>query len=273
MLKKTFKLVSIFILVLISFIYTNKVFSSIKSTDPLMKSIKTYKRKNDVKEVNCLINNDEVILGIPGLKVDVNESYKNMKNDGVFSKEKIIYKKQNIKNMNDYYIVNGNTKDKYVYIILVLSNNSINNIISNINNSTINVFVDGKYLENNINIGFDIVNNGFELYNLGYNNAYTKRNIDVTNNLIESITLKKSNYCLFINKNDKNKKICTSKNMYSIKPYLVNPNVLDIKKKLRNGLIISFDSTITNAKELNMIINIIKSKGYELKGLSSLNIN
>ncbi len=277
MFKTLGKLLSILFLLVLSFIYTDKVFSEAKKSNPVMKEIIKYKEKNRVNPIEPIINDDEIILGISGLEVNENRSYKNMKDENVFDKDKIEYDKTlpntSITNSFDYYIKKGNNKNKYVYLIFKLdSNDNLDGLLSLIasNNTVVNFFVDGKFLEENIDIGFAINNLDSEIYNLGYDGKYKKDTINITNNLIESITLKDSLFCLNENKNTDYKKVCDKKRMYSLIPTINNPSISKLKSSLENGSIISYNLNTFDINEFNIIINSITRKGYELKGLSEL---
>lgn len=275
---KTFsKLLSILFLLVLSFVYTDKVFSEAKKSDPVMKEIVKYKEKNKVKPIEPIIKDDEIILGISGLEVNEDRSYKNMKDENIFNKDKLEYDKilpnTSIENSFDYYIKKGNNKNKYVYLIFKIdSNDNLDSLLSLIakNNIIVNFFVDGKFMEENIDTGFAINNLNSEIYNLGYDGKYEKDTIGITNNLIESITLKDSLYCLNENKNEDYKKVCDKKRMYSIIPSINNPSISKLKESLENGSIISYNLNTFDINEFNTIINSISKKGYELKGLSEL---
>lgn len=275
---KTFsKLLSILFLLVLSFVYTDKVFSEAKKSDPVMKEIVKYKEKNKVKPIEPIIKDDEIILGISGLEVNEDRSYKNMKDENIFNKDKLEYDKilpnTSIENSFDYYIKKGNNKNKYVYLIFKIdSNDNLDDLLSLIakNNIIVNFFVDGKFMEENIDTGFAINNLNSEIYNLGYDGKYEKDTIGITNNLIESITLKESLYCLNENKNEDYKKVCDKKRMYSVIPSINNPSISKLKESLENGSIISYNLNTFDINEFNTIINSISKKGYELKGLSEL---
>ena len=70
MFKNASKLAGLLLLLLLSFIYTDKVFDGARNSDPVMKNIKTYKEKNDVLAVEPIIKDDEIILGYSGLIVN-----------------------------------------------------------------------------------------------------------------------------------------------------------------------------------------------------------
>lgn len=276
MFKNTIKLVSLFLLLLLSFIYTDKVFNEARSNDPLMKEVISYKRAHDVKPVEPKIKDDEMILGMSGLIINEEKSYKNMKEDDSFNKQKLVYDKTkpntSITKTYDYYITNGISKNMVSIIFKVNNSTNVSELLSILakTNVTVNFFIDGSYLEKNVETAFSMVNLNSEIYNLGYDNKYSKSMISVTNNLIESITLKDSLFCLNSVKNDDYKDICASKKMLTISPTLVNPSITDLKKNLSKGVMIVYDLDEFDTSKFNFIINVIESRGYKIKGLSKL---
>ena len=276
MFKNTIKLFSLFLLLLLSFIYTDKVFNEARGNDPLMKEVISYKKTHDVKPVEPKIKDDEMILGMSGLIINEEKSYKNMKEDDTFNKQKLVYDKKNpntsITKTYDYYITNGISKNMVSIIFKVNNSTNISELLSLLakTNVIVNFFIDGSYLEKNVETAFSMVNLNSEIYNLGYDNKYSKSMISVTNNLIESITLKDSLFCLNEVKNDNYKDICASKKMLTISPKLVNPNITDLKKNLSKGVIIVYDLDEFDTSKFNFIINVIESRGYKIKGLSKL---
>lgn len=276
MFKNTIKLVSLFLLLLLSFIYTDKVFNEARSNDPLMKEVISYKRAHDVKPVEPKIKDDEMILGMSGLIINKEKSYKNMKEDDSFNKQKLVYDKTkpntSIDKTYDYYITNGISKNMVSIIFKVNNSTNVSELLSLLakTNVTVNFFIDGSYLEKNVETAFSMVNLNSEIYNLGYDNKYSKKMISVTNNLIESITLKDSLFCLNSTKNDNYKDICASKKMLTISPKLVNPSITDLKKNLSKGVMIVYDLDEFDTSKFNFIINVIESRGYKIKGLSKL---
>lgn len=274
--KNTIKLFSLFLLLLLSFIYTDKVFNEARGNDPLMKEVISYKKAHDVKPVEPKIKDDEMILGMSGLIINEEKSYKNMKEDDTFNKQKLVYDKKNpntsITKTYDYYITNGISKNMVSIIFKVNNSTNVSELLSILakTNVTVNFFIDGSYLEKNVETAFSMVNLNSEIYNLGYDNKYSKSMISVTNNLIESITLKDSLFCLNEVKNDNYKDICASKKMLTISPKLVNPNITDLKKNLSKGVMIVYDLDEFDTSKFNFIISVIESRGYKIKGLSKL---
>ena len=271
------KLAGLFLLLLVSFIYTDKVFSEVRKNDPLMQQVISYKNKHDTSAVEPKIRDDEIVLGLSGLVIDEEKSYKNMKDDDVFNEDKIVYEEQlpskTITNNYDYYITGGNPKNNYVSIIFkVQSSKNLNNLINQIkkDNVKINIFIDGVFLEENVEKTFDLTDLNSEIYNLGYNGKYDKSMTGVTNNLIESITLKDSNLCLNENKDDNQKEICKNKKMHTITPTIINPTITELKENLSKGLMISYNLEDYDFSIFKLMINTIESRGYEIVGLSEL---
>ena len=277
LLKSASKLLGLFLLLLLSFIYTDKVFSEARNSDPVMKLVMSYKKENDVKPVEPKIKDDEMILGLSGLEVSARTSYKNMKQDDKFSEDKIVYDtklpENSISKNYDYYITQGNDSKELVSIIFrITSDDYVDKLLSLVaqTNVSVNFFVDGSWLEENVERAFSMNNLDAEIYNLGYDGAYDKSMISVTNNLIESITLKDSNLCLNVEKNDDDKELCAKRKMHTITPNIINPSISELKKKLNKGEMIVFDASEFDYNNFKLMVNTITSRGYEIVGLSDL---
>lgn len=277
MFKNTIKLLSLFLLLIFSFIYTDKVFDEARKNDPLMKKVMNYKKKTDGNVIEPIIRDDEIILGMSGLVVDAELSYKKMKTDDKFNKKNVVYKKKlpdnSITKDNKYYITKGNGKNKKVSIILKVSNKTnINFVKSVILNSNYNLsfFIDSNFINDNLNLVYQIIDKDYEVYNYGINGAYDGKNISKYNKLIESMSLKKALYCLNEKKNEESKEACDSKKMYSIKPNIIEPDFSSLKKEISSGSIISYDMDYLSLNDLLLSFKVITSRGYEIEKLSTL---
>lgn len=275
MLKKTSKLAGLFLLLVLSFVYTDKVFSTARNNDPVMKQVIKYKSKKDVLPTEPVITDDEIILGYSGLVVNEKASYNNMKSDDKFSEEKIVYDKKlpdkTISKTYDYYIKQGNpTKEQVSIVFKVTNDTDVDEVLKMVakNNVKVSFFVDGAWLENNVETAFSMVNLGCEIYNLGYDGKYDKSMISVTNNLIESISLKDSNFCLNENKDDDSKNTCSKKKMHTITPTIADPSIIKLKENLVKGAIISYDLKTFDASTLSLVMKTITSRGFEVQPLS-----
>lgn len=134
MFKNASKLAGLLLLLVLSFVYTDKVFSSARASDPVMKEVISYKKISDISPTEPIITDDEIILGYSGLAVNQKESYENMKVNDKFDKQKIVYDnvlpKTTISKTYDYYIKQGNPSKKEVAIIFKVDDSSkIDNLL------------------------------------------------------------------------------------------------------------------------------------------------
>ena len=273
-MKKVFESIGLIALIGFSFFYSDKVMMVVKEQDNIMIKLKEIYNDYKVNSVNAYIENDTIIPGVNGKKVDIDLSYKNMKEAGIFDSSLIVYKefspKVSIKNNLDKYIVKGNNKSNNISLIMTLEDDfyyeDFNDIINN-KNVIINLFLDYHYLNNNINNIKKL--STCEIYNYGDKGSYTPDNILFANNIIENISSNTPNYCLTKIKNKKILSLCKNNNMYTIIPN-VQGSYIDIKSSLDNGNIILLEGNNKNINELNNIIDFIRSKGFNLVGLSQL---
>lgn len=277
MFKNTIKLLSLFLLLIFSFIYTDKVFDEARKNDPIMKQVINYKKKNDKNVIEPTIKDDEIILGMSGLVVDAELSYKKMKSDDSFSKKNIVYKKKlpdnSITKNNKYYITKGNSNSKRVSVILKVSYKTNTNTIKKIlasSNYNLTFFIDNNFINDNLDFVFFVINNGYEVYNYGLNGVYDKNSLSKYNKLIESMSLKKAVYCLNEEKNKESKNVCDLKKMYSIKPNIIDPDLSSLKRKISSGSIVSYDLDYFSLNDLLLSFKTITSRGYEIESLSTL---
>ncbi len=261
------KVLGILLLAGFSFFYTNKVTDIIKDNDPIMSKIKETKKDIVVSKIDPVIINDEYITGINGCIVDENESYNKMKNEGEYKEELLVMKEDEVKQFNDKYIIGGNKKKRNVSIILLDIDNKLDNYIKK-NNISINYFLDGKYIVDNIDkiIGISKHSN---IYNYGRNEKYTSKYIVYDNSIISTNLSNNSDYCLFKNKDKEGLKICSSYDMKSIKEEVINDDFLTYtKENLKNGKIYIYDNY--NYEEIELSIKYILSKGYNIVLLDEL---
>ena len=83
-LKKIIKIFLILCLVCFSFFYTDKVMKLLNKKDPLMITLNNIKEEYEILPVNAIIEEDTIIPGIKGLEVNIEKSYEEMKQGGVF---------------------------------------------------------------------------------------------------------------------------------------------------------------------------------------------
>ncbi len=264
---KKIKYLGLLLLIVFTFMYTDKIVSVINDNDDIMLEIKEQAQYYRIEPFDGIIKNDTIIPGINGREVDMYLSYNNMKHYKVFNPEllkfKIIPPKNSIKNNMNKYIIKGNSKNKNVSIVYILSNN-MDNLLNYLDNDiSINIFINYSYLENNMSNLVKFKNH--EIYNYGDDGIYTEENIIIGNNIINNKTNSKGNYCLSIDKNVDTLNVCFSNKMWTIIPSICG-GYIDIKNNVENGSII----LLNNLSELNNVSAYLVSKGYNIVGLSKL---
>ena len=275
-MKKIIKGIGLITLVIFTFFYTDKVLKVVREEDSIMMKINDIKDKLTIEPTDAIIIEDTIIPGLNGKKVNIDKSYKKMKNYGNFNKNNIIYDiiypNISITNNKDKYIIQGNMKKNTISIIFILNNDKYLNELLNIINGKdikVNYFIDYSYLINNTTKIKEM--SIHELYSYGDEGEYTPDNLLFSNNLISRIGNNEANICLSIN-NNKVINLCSKNNLYTIKPTIIikKSPYITIKKNLFNGSIILFYINNDLTKELKLIIDYINSKGLKIVGLSEL---
>ena len=222
-----------------------------------MISIKANCDNFKTNSVDAIIKDNTIIPGISGKKVNINKSYKKMREHGSYNEKLYIYDyiKPNISlsDNKDKMITNVNKKKRMVGLIFIVDNyTDINDILSIINNYNIKAtfFITSSYLENN-NIDY-LKKEGHNIGIIGDSNIEWMKMVV------------KDKYCYSDDIN-----ICINNDLYIIKPYNVSSNtpLLDVKNNLDNNRILLFTINKTLKRELPNIIIYIKSKGYTITNL------
>lgn len=246
-MKKIFQLIALGSLVIACFIYSEKTMLVVREYDDIM--IKIKENKKEVKPIEPIIKNNTIIPGLSGYKIDINKSYLKMKEYGKYNDNLLVYKKvlpkKILKDHKDKYIISGNKSKKMVSLVLLVDNKYIDKIPSNIK---LNLFPK-QILDNYENYNERI--KGYYKYDDWLRSTYKANHMKV-------------NYC-FIDKE------CFKNNLYVIKSDVIKNNyLLMTKKSLMNGSIIVYEVNNSFLEELNLIINYINSKGYEIVYLEEL---
>ena len=180
-------------------------------------------------------------------------------------KYKVVSPKVSLSNNIDKYITKANPKKDSVAILITLnSKTNLNKVLSvaNSKKAKINFFIEYNYLMENIAILNELKEH--EVYSYI---PYSPDTLIISNNIIRNKMYNEPIYCLTSTKDIKVLNICSSSNMYTILPSIIG-GYTEIKSSLENGSIILLSNDkITN--ELDVSINYIKNKGYNISGLSS----
>lgn len=279
MLKKYTSYLGVLVLACFSFYYTDRAADIVKRNDPIMKSILANSENYYVEPVSAFINGDEITVGINGKKVDIDKSYQNMKKIDKYNESMLVFNEVipdiSLTSQFDKYIVGGNINKKQVALVFKVNDSyyveTVNNILLD-KNVLATFFMDGSVVENNMEDVLELVSNGYEIENLGYDGSYTIEKIGWTNNMISSLTNENTKFCYTDYKISDILELCRNYKMYTIKPTISVNNYpfTTVKNKLESGSIISFNLNEQTLKELPSIISYIKQKGYDLVTLDEL---
>ncbi len=275
-MKKFFQMFGLASLICFSFFYTEKTVNVTKSFDDLMIEIKEKSPLYEIKEVDAVINNNTIIPGLSGKKVDINKSYDNLKKIGSFNSKLLVYKdiEPSItlkKNLQNYIIAGNKSKNMVSLIFIVNKNTDITNILKILDKNNIkgNFFVDGSYFEQNNDLIVNLIKADHIIGNLSYNNDYNNSGFVWMSTIITKVGGQKYNYCYLEQENVDFLSICALQKSYTIKPSAViekNP-LIEVKNKVTSGSLLSFKVNEKLNTELELIINYLKQKGYEIKNL------
>ncbi len=270
-MKKLFEYAGLITLVLFSFYYTNEIVEINNSNDPIMVSINKYAEKYDTKCIEGSISSEGIILGISGFIVNPELSYSNMKGVG-FSEELMVFGEQKCvvtkENNIDSYILKGNPDKNAVSILIKVKDFSYINQIINISETKkikLGIIVNGKILEDNKTYLNVILNNDYDI-------LYTGNDKEDFNNFIDIIKFYDRTYkpfCIYTSNNDLID-LCYKKDINSIKSnfYYTKDILTNVKTSLDKGNIIVLEENKNIVNELSILVNFIKSKGYDILNIT-----
>lgn len=278
-LKKIFETIGLLSLICFSFFYTSEISTVVKDNDSIIKQIKQIKDQYKIEPIDAKIEGNTIIPGASGSEIDVNKSYKKMKKINSFNDNLLVYKKIkpsiSVNNVYDKYIISGNKTKKEVSVIFTVDNNDdISNIISILDEHEVlaTFFTDGYWFENNNQMIIDLVEQGHNIGNLGYSSNYNNSSVNWMNAIVKKVANQKDTYCYNISDDPTALDICNNNKSYTIRPTIIVKNnpLIEIKKSLTNGSIISLDVNNTTIKELPLILDYIDSKGFEMVNIENL---
>ncbi len=268
----------VFVLVCFSFFYTEKAVDIIRKNDPVMKQIQLEASKYEIDPVDATVFGDEIIPGMNGKKVNVEKSYQDMKKINQYRSSMLVFDEIlpdiPLENQYDRYVVRGNSSLSQVSLIFKVEDiNYLEQIVDILKEKKVvaTFFMDGEFVKNHMDLVGSLSKSGYEIENLGYQGGYDEK-FTWTNNMITSLTKKKTSYCYTEYKNSKVLDLCKNNSMYTIKP-TVSPSsypFLSVKRNLENGNLFSFNLNEATVKELPSIISYIKQKGYDIVTIREL---
>lgn len=275
-MKKFFETLGIISLMICSFWYTDKTASVMKEKDDIMVAIKKAKEKEIINTNEAVITNDTIIPGIHTSQIDEDQSYNKMKEIGYFDTSFLIYKNVNPKILleqnYDKYIISGNKKKNNISFLFKIHQNTpindVKKILTILSEKRIKAdfFVDGYFLEENNDLMYDIVNNGHQLQNSSYKEDYTNPSFLWLDAVLKKLNHQKVGYCYLEEKDKDALHICSMYKNHVIIPNLVleHNGLATIKKNVKPGNLISIKLNSQMIDELPIIIDYIKSRGYQI---------
>ena len=272
-LKKIFETIGFISLVCFSFFYTNEITSVIKENDDLLKQITEVANEYEIDSIDAKIIDDSIIPGVSGSSINIDKSYDKMKKIDKFNSNLIVYEniKPNISVLNKYdkYIISGNEKKNEVSLVL-LNNEDIAKVLKILDKYDVKAdfFVDLNWINNNDKLVKELINNN---HIIGSINS-SSNDINYINTIVSKINKQKYTFCYNEEKNKEFLNNCKLNTSYTIIPSIKafdNP-LINIKSNIKNGSIISLKINEKTINELPLIIEYIKSKGYDIVTLSKI---
>lgn len=275
-MKKFFECIGMISLVCVSFFFTEKTARVVKETDDIMIEIKKVNETHVKGSVDAIIKEDTMIPGIYGSVIDETKSYEKMKRVGSYQENLLVYKKiaptiSIEKNFNKY-IVLGNPKKNMVTLLFLVNNNDDTTKIETIleqKDVKASFFVDGNWFENHNDKIYEWINENHTVGNLSYGMDYTNSSFVWMDTIIKRVGNQHVSFCYNEKANNDALKICAMNRDYTIRPNIVvsKSPLSEVKENLTSGSIIAFPINQTVEKELPVIIEYIKGKGYKLENL------
>lgn len=247
------KYILLIFIVILSFMYTDKVIDYSKLNNTILTSIEEYSKENNKYCIEGKINELGIILSFDGKIVDKNKSYSNMKGN-LFNAKQIEYKEDecilNKENNLDKYIISGNEIENNISIVIDVTNK--------------------KYYQHMI----EIFNKNQVQYNIlvndNYDGIYTDNILYKGTNIKDFSKKHEKIYCVQykedILEECKNKKI----NSIKIINYINDNLYQNIKKLLNKGNIYFIKESNKNLIDLDITIKYIKSRGYNIVSIDEL---
>ena len=266
-MKKVLQYLGLIVLVIVSFIYTEKSIQVVRQKDPIMIEIEKHKKNYKIDSIDAVIDNENIIPGCYGKEVDIEESYENMKKYGLYNetmfKFKNIKPNKSIEDIYDKYIIKGNKSKNAISLIFKVDNNTkLDKVVEVLENTNTKAtfFMDVNYIKDNPIIINKLTQLGNEIEHLNYN----EEEISNSNKIVSKID-KNSNFCYTENNNDMILNTCKMYMMHTVKPIVLNNNMnIEIRENLDSGSLISLKVNRELNYSLEYMITYIKQKGYKI---------
>lgn len=276
-MKNFFQAIGIISLLCFSFIYTEKTVMVVKEFDDIMVQIKETNDTYRVPATDAVIDGNTIIPGISGSEINIDKSYSKMKRYGKYNEKLLEYTTTPptvslSSNMNKY-VIQGNKEKKMVSLLfLVEANDSVSALLKVLSDKNMKAtfFVDGSWVEKNNDVLIEMINQGHEIGNLGYNYSYTSSSFAWLDTKIKKVSKQNEGYCYSETDNVETLSICFANHNYTIRPTIITMDTpsITIKENLQAGSLIALHVRDGLETELPVILHFIESKGFTISILS-----
>lgn len=236
-----------------SFYYVEKIATAFVYNSNLFNEINSESTVFNEEPINAIIENDTIVPGLDGQKVNLLDSYYHMKSFNAFNSYYLVFDKihpsVSLKDNKDKIIKSGNPlKNEVTFIIL---------------NKNIQNYFEQNNIKGDILITDEAFNKNSKLEQLNNDeNNFKKLNKRLQEN-------KMNTKICFVNNNIQ--KYCEKEKMYLVSSNinLNQDNYLKIKKNLTSGSIIVIQDN-ASIENINLLIKEINFKGMKIVYLSEL---
>lgn len=250
-LKKIFSTIGGLALIALSFYFTDKVSLMVARKSELMQKIEAESDKYYTAPVNAIIEDDTIIPGRNGTKVNQDESYMNMHDFGIFNYNYLVINKIkpdiSLEDNKDKIIVHGNPSNRNISIIVENDTNIIKMLNSN-------------------NIEYDVLISNYDDYKSGeiINTGTNKTDFLKVHSNIRNT----SRICMSTIDNNE---YCKKYGYYIVKPSITLDayNTGEVKNSIDCGSIILIKQN-TTIESINLILKEIKYKDLNIVKVSEL---
>ncbi len=266
-------------IVCFSFYYTERAVDIVRENDPMMKELMEKAKDYEVLSKDATFTEKGIIPGLNGKQVDLKKSFENMKKFGGFKESLLVFEEVkpgvSLEEYYDRYVIRGNTsKNSVALVFKVRESDDVGRILAVLNekNARGTFFIDGKFLEQNQEMVYQLARDDHEVEIMNYDNGYETKKMQESFDLLEMVLNQRGGFCYAEYDQKDILELCSREQRHTI-----IPNVLvsaypfsTVKSYLDKGNIISFPINTQVEEELPVIINYINQRGYQMTRLDDL---
>lgn len=266
--------------------------------DPLYDEIQSKASQYEIPFIDAKVDRVwKAIPGYNGLKVDIDASFKKMKEDGAFNEDKLVFEQVSpdihLHDLPPTPIYKGNPEKPMVSFIINVAwgNEYLSPILATLKKNKIHAsfFLEGRWVKNNPDLAKMIVSAGHEVGNHSYSHPDMKlisseknRNeIRRTNEVIKATTGENPTWfgppsgsfrdeVIAIAAEEKLKTVLWTVDTVDWRRPTPDELINRVMSKVHNGAMILMHPTDSTAKALDQLIKQIQDKGLEINTVSEL---